>query len=185
MRNRITKCRPRERRRRFGMSLMELIVVLAVSAIVFGSAVSSLAFAMRSYTASRDSLQTDLTLQRLSEQFRKDVHIARSIAADSPADVALRLTTADQELVDYKLVEQAVVRLQLAADGSTAGRERFAIPPDSSLSFRLVESPRGDLLQVELKIDLTISRNDSQPRDTRVTVAMLGLHSRYSASNEM
>lgn len=101
--------------RRRATSLVEMMVVLAVSAAIFGIAGTLLFSLLTGRGDGRKNLERQIDQMRLTEQFRRDVHAAD--AAEVPAEEPqLQLMLPGERSVDYRFANQQLQRCEKQRD---------------------------------------------------------------------
>jgi hypothetical protein len=119
-------------RARRGISIIELTVVITGVAMMLGLCAISLRLLMQLNTDAHARLNGLRAFQRLSGQFRDDVHACQAAELDagpaSPAGpVALRLAIEPDHSIRYQVRDAWRVRDELRA-GKTVRHESFALP---------------------------------------------------------
>ena len=174
--------RPDRSSRRRGFSLIELMVVIAIVSVIF-SLVG--AVFQRLFLSEQSALRAALierTVSRLSEQFRRDVHVATdatrdgslqaetttlslSRLSDTSGKNALEASAIPPGSVVYVLRPNEVIREQRAADAKVTQREVYRLP-DCRVSFP--EPTEADGVPfVSLAIERQYSTITPQPQSAR------------------
>jgi hypothetical protein len=137
-------------KRRTGFSLVELTVVLGgVTALLSLSAVL-LARAMQSQSQTRHFFESQRHALDLSEQFRSDVHQARSAELARTAlkeNELLRLTLNEGETVAYLRIERGLARVLAKAERQVS-REEYELGGVIEPEIRQKESPTRLVLSI-------------------------------------
>lgn len=117
-------------KRRRGISLVELIVVMSGCAVLLSLSVAFLQRVMQAQMRSRADAHLQRTLLRLDQMVRNDIHSATAAEID-PAKLnqgaLLHLDLSDSSAIEYRLQESALLRVQLAG-GEIKSRETFSFP---------------------------------------------------------
>jgi hypothetical protein len=129
-------------RKRPGVSLVELLVVMSLSTIFLTTSAVVLHRLMQSQGKTRDFFAASRNGLRLADQFRSDVHRARSATTDNlPAGVILRLQLSAAQAAEYQHLA-GVVRRTLLENDQTVSREEFVFPAASRVEVRQAQTPR-------------------------------------------
>jgi hypothetical protein len=141
---RVTHQRPAQpNRSRSGTSLVETVVMIGVSMIMLGLAVTMIHLLLRAERFTTQAVWHNTTLARVSRLLRDDVHAALTADVQPPADdrpAALTLQLTDDRIVSYQIEEHQLTRTETAGDATTR-RDAFYLPPGSTLSFQRVDGP--------------------------------------------
>jgi prepilin-type N-terminal cleavage/methylation domain-containing protein len=116
--------------KRRGVSLVEMLVVIAVTTVITTLGATMIVALMRSEGDGARALARTTNLARLARDFRRDVRAGTDIQiraedAEQPAEMIVRVA-ADTAII-YRVQEDAVVRLE-RRDGENAGVETYALP---------------------------------------------------------
>ncbi len=145
---------------RRGHSLIELMVVIAVSSTLAAVTVGLLHTLFQMQQGGRKHLEVRRTLERLAEQFRDDVHAATQLrpmaagkgeggAAEGPG---WELPREGDHQVEYRLHAYQLLRTERQKD-KLLRRESFALPPGTTAAMGTAETTPG---LVTLRIGRTI-----------------------------
>lgn len=135
---------------RRGVSLVELLVVMTACTALLTTSAVVLHRMMHAQTKTRAFLAVQRNGLRLSEQFRGDVHRAKSAATDDlPAGTIVRLQLDESQSVEY-LDSAGIVQRLLLDDDEVVGREEFVFPSGSKLTTSREEP---DLLTFSVTCD--------------------------------
>jgi hypothetical protein len=118
--------------RRRGTSLIELIAVMGIGAVMMGVAVTLLYTLLRTEGSGRTYVRQSLVLSRLAEQFRRDVHAAKTSQALSDGQ-GRQFELAPGRTVTYRPERGTLSRTE-QADGAVQRRESFVLPPGTAAS---------------------------------------------------
>lgn len=125
---------------RQGASLVELVVTMGFASIVLGTGIGTLLLLLRTDKTLTDSLWRSQTVANLSETFRSDVHAARSIKAEQPANdpapPVFVLELAEGHSVRYWNDKHTLFRKETQAD-KILQEERFRFSPGTVISFKI------------------------------------------------
>ncbi|HTI51907.1 MAG TPA: prepilin-type N-terminal cleavage/methylation domain-containing protein [Planctomycetaceae bacterium] len=127
---------------RRGVSLIEVLIVVTVASVVVGVSVTMLHLILRSERDQSRAIRTTVTLSRLTEVFRADVHASTELKVTPPETGPATLHLADgagRDIV-YTADEHLLRRVE-TAQGAEVHRELFHFPPGSAIRFEREESP--------------------------------------------
>jgi hypothetical protein len=130
-------------RLRCAISLVELLAVLSGCSVVLGLTGSLIHQAMRSQSQTRHFFDVERNVQRLSRQFRLDVHGAEQASIETPfADEqgTLRLEFPSGERVEYRRLEDKIIRTAVEP-GEPAAREDFSLTRSMTVELEEREDP--------------------------------------------
>ena len=117
---------------RRGVSLIEMLVVIAVSTVLLGVAVSVLNLLMRAERSGREHVNRTATVARLADQFRSDVRAAlRPIAADGTAKNQWQFVLTTDRAVTYRALPKEIERREQIG-GKLVRQESYVLPADCS-----------------------------------------------------
>jgi prepilin-type N-terminal cleavage/methylation domain-containing protein len=119
---------------RRAFTLIEMIVAISVGSVLMGIAVSLLIVLLGAEQSGRTHAERSESLQRLADQFRRDVHAA---AGKTAADVdrhGCRLRLADGGNVRY-VIGTHVISREEQAGSKTVRRESYRLPNDSTAAI--------------------------------------------------
>jgi len=156
---------------RRGYTLIELMLVITLASMVLGSVgvlMQSVWRANRGMQGHRDMVRS---IQRLSTQFRDDVHIAASVEA---AGEKLTIAMPNDRVATYHFENQAVERTVESA-GQMARHESFPLPPHATVAF--AADPQGErgLASLQLTYPLGAIQPELADRRTLTIEAAHGL----------
>jgi len=166
-----------------GFTLRELSIAMAIGSVVMMTAVNLIHDVFDWTTLARHRRMDDQTFFRFSSDFRKDVHLADRIrangeepsAGDDSTPAGVTIVLGDETVVDYSMVENAVVREE-SDEGTVVRRERyrFKIPREVSIH------PLDDDKQWQLDIRTVLAANRAAPpwRLIRVSAGLRLRHER-------
>jgi hypothetical protein len=162
------------RRGRRGISIIETIVLMTAVAAMLGLCVLMLQMLMKLDGDSRARMAGTNALGRLAEQFRADVHAAKSGRVERPklGQAGLRLESGPDRTVEYRS-DGASALIRLESDhGKLVRRERYEIPRSNPITLSLEHEGDGELARLAVNRQLTRSQSDS-PRVVEI-MALLG-----------
>lgn len=149
-----------QRTRRAGSSLIETLVVIAVSSSLLVLAVGWIHQSFRLATTIRNHDRHHQSVMRLSRQFRDDAHFADSASCD---DSSTRFVIHNDEIVVYRIQENVVRRLRQTKTGETTlSQDSFALHTHASVVFDDSELPGW--------VSLTVLRGNPARRDSAASL---------------
>lgn len=140
-------------RTRRAVSLVELLVIMSTCTVVLTLTGVLLQRAMRIQMQSRAVVQAERTALRLADQFRSDVHDARSvdvIDADENQDAFFRLKLSGGRNVAYSQLEGVILRLE-SGNELPVRREEFVVPAVNKTTIQEKDAPQRLVLTVASK----------------------------------
>ena len=135
---------------RRGVSLTELLVLMSSCTMILTMCTVLLHRVMRVQIESRAFVDAERTSERLSHQFRQDIHQATAAELDGSQlknDVFLQLQLPDNQTIEYSRVKGSVMRT-VSHSGLVAGREEFAFEPSCKLVVHKDEAPKRIVLSI-------------------------------------
>jgi prepilin-type N-terminal cleavage/methylation domain-containing protein len=165
---------------RRAVSLIEMLVVIAVSGVVMGLAVTTLGTLMQAEQSGRNHVSHAAVLAQLADQFRADVHAAvHPIAVEAPAKDQWKLTLPKNTVVTYAALPDEIQRRE-QVDGKLVRRESYLLPAGSTAEIVL----RADLAPAIASLVVSPPRATSPAgRELRVDAAW-GVDHRFVKSPE-
>lgn len=139
-------------KRRRGISLVELIVVMSGCAVLLSLSAAFLQRVMLAQVRSRADADLQRTLLRLDQMVRSDIHSATAAELDAAMldkDALLRLELPDATAIEYRRQESSLLRVQLAGS-EIKSREIFAFPRNIDPK---VTRPQPRLLVLAIEAD--------------------------------
>lgn len=121
--------------RRRGVSLAELLVVMAAASAVLTLSTMLIHRAMQSHTRTQHRLETERGAWRLSHQLHRDARLATQaevLAGEEPTE--LRLTTGDKKTIRYRFESQTVLRTEQTQEAVDSEHYAFPAPVDWAVS---------------------------------------------------
>jgi hypothetical protein len=136
----------RNRATRYGVSLIEMLVVMSGLSVVLGLCALTIQLLMRVSADAQGRRSTSAALGRLAEQFREDVHGCDDVQIRPSAE--LRLSRGPRVAITYTARDGSLKRVESTA-GQTSRHETYALERGSSLVFqRRDDGPRRFLVLV-------------------------------------
>lgn len=129
-------------RRRRGVSLIELIIVISVATLIIGVALGLMQWLLRSERDVRKTVWYGRSVSRLAQVFRNDAHRAShvEIAAAAETSNSMQFSLGNSHTVTYEIEEHTIRRVD--RDGETElHRETFHFPPGSAIRFEKDQGP--------------------------------------------
>ncbi len=136
--------------KRRGVSLVEAITTMAVGAILLGVAVALMHTLLRTGDATRNRVHWCGSVDRLADQFRRDVHAA--VSEGTPESDGYRLDLGDGTTVVYQFQPGDVARTESQGE-SVVRRESFTLPPRSLVSIEVDADRSGGLISLVIGPD--------------------------------
>lgn len=151
---------------RRGVSLVELLIVISVASVIVGLCAKTIHVLLRTERDQARALRTTVTVSRLAEVFRDDVHESLDAEIVAAENQPLRLMLNDRSggEVTYTFDAHQLHRQETAANRG-AHRDTFYLPPGSTARVDKPDSaPR-----VRITLDLPSARPDDMPAPRRPT----------------
>jgi prepilin-type N-terminal cleavage/methylation domain-containing protein len=169
---------------RHGFTLLEMLVVIAVSTAIVGLAVALVVTMMHIEKEARSRLGTGVTQGRLADQFRRDVRASTGLSfaeasSDEGQKPACELTLGSDRVVRYETSGPAVVRTELDAD-QVVRRETYRLPRGATISVELAEDPSPAI--ASLRITPGDNTKNRPPVQSARIAAVLGADNRFVSS---
>lgn len=128
-------------RSRRGVSLAELLIVMSLCSLLLTTSAVVLHRIMRSQLKTREFLSACHSSQRLADQFRGDVHRARSVTTEGlPEGAILKLQLSDTQIAEYQQANGVIHRMLVDGE-KTIARDEFAFPANSHIAVSQQRSP--------------------------------------------
>lgn len=134
-----------------GFTLIEVMVSISVSSVLMVLSMGIVHRVLNLESNSRDQARVSRSLQRLSHDFRNDVH--QAVDARQDQESLLILSLADESQITYRVLNEYVLREQVL-DESTTQREYYNLPVDAAVSFTELDSPSR--LEISVSRDLKL-----------------------------
>jgi len=135
---------------RSGLSLLELSATLTACTVIIATTTTVIERVMRVHTRSQGYVGVERDAIRLSNQFRADVHAART-ATEVPADqnkgVFVRLEFPNGRLAEYARDGELVRRTETGGD-KPAWREEYRCPANNELKLQREGDPSRLILLI-------------------------------------
>src|SRR5438876_5171317 len=119
------------RRTRYGVSLIEMLVVMSVASVMMGLGVTTIHLLLGSEHEATRSVRYAASVARLARLFREDIHAARQVEFPpvEPGKPAVLIAMVDGERdIRYELDAHLARRLE-SDGGTTPHRDVFYFPP--------------------------------------------------------
>lgn len=157
--------------RRPGYSLIELSAVMSVCAVLAGISVWLVHMSMQKTREGQRHLESQQTVARLAEGFRRDVHAAVSLAPAGGEKAAWDMLLGSGGCVRYRLETGRVIRDEFAAgDAKTAvAHETFNLAPTAKVAISL--EPPAEPHLAALSIAAVASSQNSQAMSGQATLS--------------
>ena len=140
---------------RRAFTLIEMLVAISVGSVLMGIAVSLLLVLLGAEQSGRTHAERSESLQRLADQFRRDVHAAvGEVAAGGEDQHGCRLRLAGGESVRYAIGGGGLSREERKGSEVVRG-ESYALPKDSTTAIAI------DRTTSPWTLSLTIVPNDA------------------------
>ena len=160
----------RPRRRHGGWSLLELLVVAALSGVILSALALTLGVVFRADRQLRSAMTRQAALERFGRQLRVDAHRALGAETRVTGD-ELRLLLAAGRSAQYRTIDSGVERRLVEGD-RIRHRELFRLPGMQYAGWEKVTEP-GPL--VRFRLSVTEDGRDSAAGPDHVFEAALGL----------
>jgi prepilin-type N-terminal cleavage/methylation domain-containing protein len=136
-------------------TLVEMLVCISMGSVLMGIALNMVHRTMRIETAARSNSQLERSANRLSRQFRHDVHRAQVVSLETleAGAVAVRLVLPGEAPIVYRLEQHIALRQQEQAAGRTH-RESFEFPEDYRFRVEELVHPARAALSLQRDPDL-------------------------------
>lgn len=149
-----------------GFTLIELLVVMSIGAFLMSLAIVALERAISIDTATKARLDEARNLNRLSDQFRGDVHHATEISIVDQSQAKLQST---RGVITYFVKPSHVERREAMTNG-TMRHERYSLGENRIVLFDKLDKPGRTVLTVRFNTGL----QHSPTRIERVVAAVTG-----------
>jgi hypothetical protein len=167
-----------DRRPRRGIALVELLVVISVTAILILLCATLIHTFLRLQKSDQALLVEGASLSRLARDLRRDAHA--SLRAETAAGSAV-LDRPDGTRVEYRPREGALDRVE-RAKGEVRRRESYRLPSRAAAAFEVVEDGGSKLLTMTITRPRG-SRRGEDRMEVRVEAAV-ARYRRLSTSEE-
>jgi hypothetical protein len=177
------------RPRRRGITMIEMVVLMTGVAAMLGLCTVLLQLFMKLDADSRARVQGASAAARLAEQFRLDVHSARSArlvdgAAGGKAPVGLRLEPGADRTIDYQVKGIGIVQRVESRKGAPPHRERYEVPHTGPVKLLLEQEKSGPTFAT-LAMDREVAMDRTEtPRAVEVTALVGKNMDRISAAGK-
>ncbi|MCX7428245.1 MAG: type II secretion system protein, partial [Planctomycetia bacterium] len=141
-----------------GITLIELLAVLAVSSVMLAIAIGLIQTLLRASGVARSDLEEQNSVARLADAFRRDIHAATAFRAGPAKDgnpVEWTFDLGSGRAATYRVESGSLARTVLAGE-TLESQESFALPGETAVSVEMM--PVGKANMVVLS---TVSRAPS------------------------
>ncbi len=176
------KSHPKSRRR--GVSLAEAISVMLAGSIVFGIATELLSLAVSQTRDGQQSAEAMATLDRLSAQFRDDVHVGTDLVrGKAAAQSRWTVHLADERRIEYSVQDGLVSRTAFSGNRVQA-HDSFGLP--ENVSVRLELMPLDKPVEASMVFIRRTGLDPDEPgRDELRVTAQIGRDQRFMPDNRL
>jgi hypothetical protein len=140
--------------KRNGISLIETMIAVSASSLLFLLSIGVLHQAMRLSSKAKSRTEFHQSNTRLAQCFRDDVHQAMS--QEMTGDGTLKLTLKESDIITYRMASgdvMAVIREVKRSSGeNVVEQDVFRMLDTAKCEFKILESPDRVLLQVDSEI---------------------------------
>ncbi len=151
--------------RKFGFTLIELIVSMSIGSLLTSLAIGVVIQSMTMTTSTTAWIDEERAANRLVEQFRRDARHASTFIVESAQNVAMQLSSG---AVTYRVEENQVIREETFSD-DVAARDRFFVGWHRTVAFAETTNPVGMSLAVTRDTEL---KNYGRQTDRMVMVTL-------------
>lgn len=142
-----TQRRTRLAHARRAVSLIELVVAMTGSAVVFGLAVGAVQQSMKLSSHAKAQLEHQQTLARLCQQFRSDIRNASSVTLTSDP-LQLKLVDMAARKVTYNVEVSTVLRESDRSNQQGSAREQFRLAAGTQIRLAAMDAEHFQLAVV-------------------------------------
>ncbi|MFC1596813.1 type II secretion system protein J [Planctomycetota bacterium] len=140
--------------RRRGYTLIEIVAVIGAGTVVMAVAAGLLLMLVRLERDSRVEVAERAAVNRLAEQFRRDVRAADRFApAEAPegenTSFAWQLLSEADRVVEYRAEPKAMVRTE-RADGEVVRRQSYRLPALAAVAVDLVGDAAPGIVRLRI-----------------------------------
>jgi prepilin-type N-terminal cleavage/methylation domain-containing protein len=140
---------PRNRSQRGGLSLVEMLVVIALSSLVFGIAIS-LMLSMQKFDRHRvTNNSSNEQLLRLADTLRADIRAGSDVRLADEKSLVVRMPSGEQ--IRYEIKSDGCRRAMVTPDASQLHADLFAIGKATQWNVEQTKSGRSPLVAVTLE----------------------------------
>jgi prepilin-type N-terminal cleavage/methylation domain-containing protein len=134
--------------RRRGFTLLEMVVAISVSTVLMGIAVTTLIALLRNQNTGREHLQYCRSIERLAEQFRRDVHGAEKISAGEKEGIMeIPAASAEGATIRYQCFAGQIERTE-SKGGKIVSRESYILAPATEAALQVKSPPEGSVASI-------------------------------------
>lgn len=148
-------------RRRRGVSLVEILIVVTIAGVILLVSMTTIHLLLRAEREQARAVWMAVTVSRLEQVFREDVHASLAEPLVPQAEALPRLTLAadDGRAIAYIADDHVLERVE-SRSGAESHRDQFHFPPGTRIRFESDESPR----LVRLVLDVAAAESDRMPQ---------------------
>lgn len=154
----------KQRRLHHGMTLVETVVLIAVSSVLTGIVVTGMASLFRFNSTTSNHAVTQIQLQQLSNRLRSDIHQAR-IADWDEASSSLRLDFGDSRVIEYHQESSRWVRVETISDAEPVATP-FGLDDSFYCQCQSSKITAGEVLRISFN-NLPPGKAEQQSRTER------------------
>jgi len=141
-------------KQRRGITIVETIVSMSISAVIVGVAVGAIHQLFLAESRSRDHVARLVSVGRLADQFRRDVHASVGLAdqnemADNLSCEELHLATHEGQTIVYRVDATSVERIGLLGE-DIQQLETYTLPPATEAVFEINDEMRNRMLTLRI-----------------------------------
>jgi prepilin-type N-terminal cleavage/methylation domain-containing protein len=165
---------------RRAVTLIEMLVVIAVSTVLMGVAIGLLPLLRQAENSGRDHIDRTAAASRLADQFRRDIHAAlRPVANEGGPKNQWHFALGADRTVAYRVLPGEVERVEQLA-GKPVRRESYTLPPDCTVKIVLP----GGAAPAMATLSVASSGPSSQAGCEMRVEALLGMDHRFVKPSE-
>jgi len=153
-----------EQYRRSGITLLELVGVLAIGSLILAISTNVIVNMLRMENQTREQVVQIESVSRLTDQFRQDIRNAREVRLSDPVANRLLVDNGTEQQIEYTLEGRSMVRTEKRGD-ERVSREGFRLSGDTRVTWEQVENNGRTYLRM---------RFSPERRFAMVVVAELG-----------
>ena len=126
---------------RRGFTIIEMLVVISISTVLMGMGILLLHVLLKHQNTGREHLQSCRNINRLAEQFRRDVHATREISAGGKEGIMeIQPTSAEGTTIRWQCFAGRIERTERQGD-KIMGRESYLLWPATEAALQLQSQP--------------------------------------------
>jgi hypothetical protein len=133
-----------------GMSLIEVVAVIAVETVLLASAVGLIGRLLEAENSGRRELQTEMSAAALATQFRRDVNAAEQFSISlQKASSVIELELTPDTVAAYEIAAGHVQRIQ-RHEAKIVRREAYRLPRESTVSVQELAEGQRRMLRMTI-----------------------------------